>query len=344
MAADETPESLPPLYHACMANDLPRVRQLLAEGADPNDGESVFHSAQLNRRDCLELLLAHGADLSGRSADHGNTPLYFLAGHREDENGAATAVLGMRWLLTHGADPNVTSGESMETPLHCIARKGWTASPAELLLAHGADVDAARADGRTAFVLAVRTGNAALADYLRSRGAETGGVAPVDRLLGACLRADEPEARAVLAAHPDLIVTLTEEDRGTVVQAVYDRREASVRLMTALGFDLSWEGAWGGTPLHHAAWLGNAALVRLLLAHDAPVNVRDKRFGSSPLAWAAHGSANHHDPGAEHPAVVALLLDAGSERASSINRWNEPPEHLSSPAVEQLLRARGFAP
>ncbi len=64
MADDETEGTLPPLYHACMANDLALVKRLLADGANPNDGESVYHAAQLNRRLCLELLLAHRADLS----------------------------------------------------------------------------------------------------------------------------------------------------------------------------------------------------------------------------------------------------------------------------------------
>jgi ankyrin repeat protein len=341
---DVTNGSLPPLYHACMANDLPLVKRLLEEGADPNDGESVYHSAQLNLRECLALLLAHGADISGRNATYGNTPLYFLAGHREGDDAAARAVLGMQWLLEHGADPNVKSEEPDETPLHCAARNGWGATLAELLLTHGADPDVARADGRTAFVLAVRTGNVAFAESLRAKGASTHGLCPVDRFLGACLRTDEAEARTLLSGNSDLMRDLTKEDRGAMVQAIYDRREASLRLMLSLGFDLSWEGVWGGTPLHHAAWLGNVTWVRLLLTKGAPVNATDSRFGSSPLGWAAHGSTHHREAGADHRAVVALLLDAGSHRTPSINRWGETPESMASPDVEELLRTRGFAP
>jgi ankyrin repeat protein len=342
MAEDDREESLPPLYHACVANDVALVGQLLAAGADPNDGESVYHAAQLNRRECLALLLAHGADLSGRNAEHSNTPLYFLAGHREGEPGTAEAVLGMQWLLEHGADPNVPSYDTREAPLHCLARNGWSEPLVTLFLAHGASPDLPRADGRTVYVLAVRSGNVRCAELLRSRGAQTVGVGPVDELLGACLRADAAAAHALMAAHPDLMAALTEEDRGAMVQAVYHGREPSLRLMTAIGFDLRAEGDWGGTPLHHAAWLGDLALVRTLLALGAPVNVRDNRFGSSPLGWAAHGSTNCGRPEAEHAAVVAALLDAGSDRATSINRWNEPPEGMASPQVTELLRSHGF--
>ncbi len=342
--ADETEPSLPPLYHACVANDLDEVKRLLEAGADPNDGESVYHSAQLNHRACLEILLSHGANLSSRHATYRNTPLYFLAGHRESERGAACAALGMQWLLEHGADPNVASEDLEETPLHAIARGGWSPGVAELLVAFGAEVNRARADGRTPYVLAVRTGNEPLATFLRARGASTAGVAPVDAFLGACIRGDEPAARAALAANPALVAELDGEDRGVMVQAVHERRDASVRLMAAIGFDPGWEGMWGGTPLHHAAWLGRPTLVKTLLALGAPLNARDSRFGSSPLGWAAHGSANYQDPGADHLAAVLLLLDAGSERAPSINRFGEPPESLAAPEIEQVLRARGFAP
>jgi hypothetical protein len=42
--------------------------------------------------------------------------------------------------------------------------------------------------------------------------------------------------------------------------------------------------------------------------------------------------------------VVRLLLDAGADRAASFNPWNELPGSMASPEVEELLRARGFAP
>src|SRR5262249_26153912 len=105
-----------------------------------------------------------------------------------------------------------------------------------------------------------------------------------------------------------------------------------------------WEAAWAGTPLHHAAWLGRPDLVKHLLAIGAPVNARDSRYGSSPIAWAAHGSVNCRSADDDYVAVVNLLLDAGSTRESSINRWDEPPESMSSRAVALALRKRGFAP
>jgi ankyrin repeat protein len=336
--AEDPHSKIPALYFACVAGNVPVVRLLLERGADPNDHESIYHAAELNRPECLELLLAHGGDISGRHSHWGNTPLYFLAGYGEGSANCATATEGMRWLLAHGADPNVTSGVEAETPLHRVAAFGRGPAVAELLLAHGAEVDRPRSDGRTAYVLALRAGNTAVADLLRARGADTSKTAPVDELLAACMRADAEAARALLARHPGLIAEFTPEDRWAFAQAADEGREASVRLMAELGFDLRWEGHGCGTPLHKAAWRGNVAMVRLLLDLGAPVNVRDGQYGSSPLGWAAHGSSNCRQADDDYLAVVEALLAAGADGETAINRWGEGPEAMASPRVAQRLR------
>ena len=335
---------IPALYFAAVKGNAPLVAMLLARGADPNDGESIYHAAEMDRRDCLELLAAHGADLSGRHSHWGNTPLYFLAGWKEGGAKTATATAGMRWLLEHGADPNVTSYKTEETPLHRVAAFGRAPAVAAMLLDHGAAVDQPRADGKTAYALAVRTGNVAVAELLRERGADVAKLTPVDELLGACMTADEPRARALLAADPQLLERLDGEDREMFALAAEEGREASVRLMHALGFDLGAEGHGGGTPLHRAAWHGHVALTRLLVALGAPLNVRDSQYGCSPLAWAAHGSTYCRRADDDYCAIVEALLDAGAGRETSINRWGEPPENMARPRVKRLLRERGFAP
>ena len=58
IAQGETGPGLPVLYFACERGNAALTRVLLEAGADPNDGESIYHAAQFNRRACLELLLA----------------------------------------------------------------------------------------------------------------------------------------------------------------------------------------------------------------------------------------------------------------------------------------------
>lgn len=335
---------LPALYWACEHNYVPVVRLLLERGANPNDGESTYHSAQHGHLECLELLLAHGADISSRHPHWRNTPLYFLAGHTDDDGGQAPWLRGLRWLLDHGADPNVPSSARAETPLHALVRSSRTVAAATAVLDHGALVDQPRADGQTPYAIAVPSGNDAVAALLRSRGAAASGLTTVDDLVGACMRADEAAARTIVASNPEILQRFTDEDRGLFAKAAGENRAAALRLMAALGFDLTWEGDDGGTPLHHAAWLGRRDLVALLLGLGAPVNVRDRTYGSSPIAWAAHGSTNCRGADDDYCAVVELLVAAGSDYATSVNRWGEPPAGMASPRVTAALLARGFGP
>ena len=208
---------------------------------------------------------------------------------------------------------------------------------------HGALLDTPRDDGATAYQLAYRSGSAATTEYLASAGAHTA-LTPIDRLLGACMTADAEMARTVMTEHPGLLETLGSSERNTLGLALTHGRFDAVRLMVSLGWPLTQEGEWGGTPLHWAAWNGRVEMVELLLAAGAPVNQRDSHFGSSPIAWCAHGSrfcdrANDED----FPRIVGLLIDAGATRPESYNRWNEAPESMARPSVVAALSARGFA-
>lgn len=352
VAVPDSAGRMPVLYFPCVENNVEVARLLLERGAAPTDGESLYHAAQHDHRDVLALLHEFGADLSRGPDGAGNTPLHFLVSHRASNPLAPTVIRGLQWLLEHGADPNVPlaaigdgqrASQRGETPLHRAAANGHDAGVLALLVAHGAAVDATRDDGATPYALAVRSGNAGAAVWLASNGADRARCTPNDRFLGACLTADTAEARALLHAHPELVTALNDDDAGTLLQALTDGHMAAVQLMLSLGWPLTPESEWGGTALHWAAWNGQQALVRLLLARGAPVNVRDSRYGSSPIAWAAHGSRYcAHANDTDYPAIVHRLLDAGATRAESFNQWGESPESLARPSVVAVLQARGF--
>jgi ankyrin repeat protein len=208
------------LYRALEARHRGAAKLLLERGANPQDGESVYHMAEHDDTESLALLLEHGADLSARQEPYDNTPLFFLAGHRDGHHAAEAANRGMRWLLEHGADPNVTSGPTEETPLHRVIEFGRGTAVIEMLLDHGADPRLARADGRTPYVLAMRVGNLAALDSLRARGVTEGEVSDLDGLLGACARGrssaragqpgDRPSARRARLRAGDVIHRLWE--------------------------------------------------------------------------------------------------------------------------------------
>ncbi len=344
-------DTIPALYFPCAHGNVAVARLLLEHGASPTDGESLYHAAQHDYPECLALLVSFGANLHKGPNETGNTPLHFLAAHAPENEITPKAMNGLRWLLEHGADPNVTSypgaqdqPEAGETPLHRAAAVGHGEAVLRALVEHGARVDLRRDDGATAYQLAMRAGNASGAAYLASVGADTT-LSPIDRLLHACARNDAGEARAIVADNPNILHELGPSERDALGLALGRHAFDSVRLMVSLGWPLTQEGEWGGTPLHWAAWNGYVEMVRLLLDAGAPMNVRDSRYGSSPIAWCAHGSrhcerANDED----YPAIVNMLIDAGATRPESYNRWNESPESMARPSVVAVFKARGFAP
>ena len=103
--------------------------------------------------------------------------------HLHTERGDSKSV---HWYLDNGYDPNVRSydGETFHTPLHKAAMLG-TAKIAELLLSHGAEVDAPvvgnvdgvdMPSGLTALHIAIGMGSYAVTEVLLEHGADPNAV------------------------------------------------------------------------------------------------------------------------------------------------------------------------
>jgi ankyrin repeat protein len=305
---------LPVLYVATGVTNNPSLaRVLLEEGADPNDSESIYHAAEMNHRECLALLLEHGGDISSRCAPWGNTPIYFLMGHHEGTTMAILSNQGIRWLLEHGADPNVTSYDVEETPLHLASRSGRGVESVAMLLHHGADVNQRRKDGSTAYTLAVRSGNEAVAALLLEHGARDE-TSLTDRFVGACARGDGDAARSMLQEDGELVAKLNESDMAVLASAAGFNRIDAVKTMLDVGFDVAARGDLGATALHHAAWWGHADLVDLLLKHSPPLEIECTTYQGTPLDWAVHGSISSPNRGAAvYASIVESILAAGAK-------------------------------
>jgi ankyrin repeat protein len=318
---------LPALYGATGVNNYPQTARVLLEaGANPNDDESVYHAAEHAHVESLAVLAEFNADLSHSAAvPGGSTPLYFIF---EVLSGRPNREVGARWLLEHGANPNIACRDVKETALHAAVRRDYSPDMIELLLKCGADPSIRRADGRTALDLAVRGGHENLAAVLRARGASNG-ISAVDQFLGACLRADESAARNFISAQPDLVGTLSREDRALVFEAAREGRARALRLMGKLGFDLQLPGENGEMPLHAASWAGRVDAVRALIASGVDINRLETQFNASPLGWLQHGSKFNRDPLGDYPACAETLLAAGAKL---------PEEIMGSPEVVAVLK------
>ena len=113
--------------------------------------------------EAIHLLLRHGATIDSQRERCGSTAL--LLAVKRNNGGAVRALLGM------GSSPNV-HGPGF-TPLMWAVHKGH-GEVAELLVAAGADVDAAREeDGTTALIIAAREGREGLVRLLLAHGADS---------------------------------------------------------------------------------------------------------------------------------------------------------------------------
>ena len=309
---------LPCLYGATGLNNNPALAEvLLKAGANPNDSESLYHSTEHPDLECVRLLLHYGA-----SANNTNV-LKHMLDHEDPQ--------GVQLLLAAGADTNAINGRG-ETALHWAVWRGRSAAILEMLLDSGANIDARRTDGRTAYALAIQSGQTDTATVLSKRGASTD-ISAFDRFMGACQTTRPEELERLLAEAPDVIRSA--EVERLVPDLTISHRTAAVRSLLAAGAPVDGRGELGGTALHWACWKGYADLVNLLLDHGASLTVEDHQFHGIPAGWFAHGLQNCREEGGDYAMVARLLLAAGA----AIPERDIPTGH---PDVDAVLREYGL--
>jgi hypothetical protein len=254
---------------------------------------------------------------------------------------ASLYAAGGTWcleLLTTSA----AGGPELFTEALVEAVAGADLDAVAILLAAGADPDAAGSDSRSARRRALTAGVAATVELLGG-----GGDDPVERLLEAIVAGNGAAARRSTAAEPGLVERLELSDRATLVAAAEHGNLAAVALMLDLGFPIEArrEGPDddGATALHAASWAGSVETVALLLDRGADLHARDSRWESQPLEWALVGSgeAPTSAPTPDWVSTVSLLLDAGASLDGIAFNPDAPKQ--PSAAVLELLRFRGLA-
>ena len=206
-------------------------------------------------------------------------------------------------------------------------------SIAKLLLEQGADVDAARTNGRTALMLAAQGGHEAVAKVLLQHGADVAAASPFG--FTALMFAAHHEAVAQLLLQHGADVAAARNDGGTaLMSAARGGDEAVVQLLLQHGADVAAADNDGWTALMLAALGGHEAVAQLLLQHGADVKAaRDD--GATALMLAAENG---------HEAVAQLLLQHGANVKAAANngatalRIARANRHE---AVARLLREHG---
>ena len=299
------------------------------------DGQQPLHEAKTVA--IADFLLDHGADVDARCIDHKSTPAQYALVDRPDvcrrllERGAmpdiyTAACLGDVALATRilDADPAAAAarvnqaGYAPVPPMHIYC---WTLG-----------------FGMSPHDVALKFGHCDVRELLEARSP-----APV-RFLNSVIAADEASARALLDADASLLSSLTRDVHGHLAQAIFHGHDRAAELMLRLGFDETAPGVDGGTALHAACWVGNVAMVEILLERGrVSVDARDPAHLSTPLGWAAFGSVHRRARGADYVAVVNRLVAAGADISAPGNGENRSLFAMAegNDAVQEALQRHG---
>ena len=304
LAAPDANAPLSALYGAAGVIRDPLLTELLLDaGANPNDGESLYHS--LENPDCTKLLLQHGARVSGTNA-------LWRALDMPDAG-------ALELLLAHGGDANEAPPEGLKywgSPLLRAIGLRRSRRHVAALIDAGADATAVTAAGVSAFRLAMQAGLADVAALLRDAGADDA-LTLEEAFVAACARGDLAEARRMRAGHPELPASLTPDQLRLLPDAVAWGAHAAARSMVELGWPLDVRGGdWDASALNHAVFRGDAELATFLLERGA--NWREPHgYGSDVLGTLSWASAN--EPAAEESpdwvGCARALLRHGVPRA-----------------------------
>lgn len=319
------------VHAAARLGMLDKLKELVA--ADPElvharggDGQMPLHFA--NTVEIAEYLLDQGADIDARDIDHESTAAQWMIGDRQEI---------VRCLVSRGCRTDILMAAALgdidlvRTKLDADPECIRTCVSPEYFPMIGS-----RAGGTIyqwtlgwyvrAHQIARKFNHEAVLKLLLERSPAA------VRLIDACLSNDESELRRLMTAHPNVSKELTAEDRRHVAHAARNNETTAVRLMLECGLPVDSTSQHQATPLHWAAFHGNAGMARIILSHSPPLELHDADHDGTPLGWAIYGSEHGwFCKSGDYVGTVEALIAAGARLPDGIS---------GSAAVQDVLRSR----
>jgi ankyrin repeat protein len=271
-------ELTPEYFKALRGGDTPIIRELLEHGASVNardalDNTPLMHAAVYGDLAAMRLLLDRGAEVNA-SNRAGATALM-----RSAFDSAKVSLL-----LDHAADVNARSALG-NTALMLASRPSDSHRAVELLLAHGADTKATNNWGATSLMAAAAGGDLATAQLLLKHGAEVNAQSAADpigfilgggrnALMWAAYRGDISMMRLLIDAGAD--VNIPGFFGSPLSQAAWGDHTSATELLLKHGAKVNQaDPGTGYTPLHWAASTekNDRKLVDFLVGQGADPNL-----------------------------------------------------------------------
>ena len=266
------------------AGNLQLGQWLLDHGADPNDGESLYHACEIGTVEGVRMLLKAGAKPNGtnalkRAMDFDNLEMVQL-------------------MLDAGADPN--EGHDGWTSLHHAALRMVSLPICRALLKAGADAGT-KGKGISAYAAAKVYGNDALADLMPPAP-----LSPEEELLAEAATGQVRDGAFIDPAKlPDIYLDLVREFAGAPEKI--DHLKALVKI----GMPWDRPDGSGVPPVQIAGWLGQPEMLAYFLSLKPDMS-HVNGYGGTLLSTIIHGSENNPErAGRDYVGCLELALKEG---------------------------------
>jgi ankyrin repeat protein len=309
---------------------LEKLRELITRDpqlvhARGGDGQTPLHFASTS--EIAAYLLSQGAEIDARDVDHESTPAQWMVKDRQKV---------ARYLITRECQTDILMAAALGDL--GLVRRHLDAQP-DCIRMRVSDEYFPMIKPNAGGTIYQWTLGFYVSAHQVSRNFGHGEVlrllverSPTDlKLIEACWAGDAPQAKAILAANPKIVEQLSQADRRQIAHAARNNQTEVVRLMLESGFPVDATGQHRATPLHWAAFQGNAEMTKLILQFGPPLEATDADYEGTPLGWAIHGSEHGWcSTTGDFSSTAKALLAAGATRPHVIG---------GSPAVQEVLRS-----